>query len=276
MNTFPKAFVGSSSESLNIAYEIQAQLDGTAIVQPWKGLIGLGAYVLDALMELIHDYDFGIFVFAADDMVEIRGENYLAARDNVILEAGLFLERLGRKRTLLVVQEVKPKLHLPSDLAGLTVALFSLPQNMKPDAADPSFIRQALGPACNEIRNAIKTHQAHEPSEVLSGGMVYLLRHLEDQGYNIRDLTRILVHIQIGKEYDQLSDGEKKSWEKATQYACQCLRALDLIEMYGTIDYGITRSGKRLLASSKLAHRFAKEFKAEKKSEMSLHRSTSI
>jgi hypothetical protein len=272
MNTLPKAFVGSSSESLNIAYEIQAQLDGTAIVQPWKGLIGLGAYVLDALMEQMYDFDFGIFVFAADDMVEIRGENYLAARDNIILEAGLFLERLGRKRTLLVVQDVKPKVHLPSDLAGLTVASFSLPQNMKPDAAEPPVIRQALGTACNEIRNAIKTHQTHEPSEVLSGGMVYLLRHLEDQGYNIRDLTRILVHIQIEKEYDQLSDGEKKGWEKAAQYACLCLQALDLIEPYGTIDYGITPGGRRLLASSKLRHRFAKEFKAEK---MSLYRSTS-
>jgi len=257
MNTLPKAFVGSSSESLNIAYEIQAQLDGTAIVQPWKGLIGLGAYVLDALMELMHDYDFGIFVFAADDMVEIRGENYLAARDNVILEAGLFLERLGRKRTLLVVQEVKPKLHLPSDLAGLTVASFSLPQSMKSDAAEPSLIRQALGRACNEIRNAIKTQQAREPSEVLSGGMVYLLRHLEDQGHSIRGLTRILVHLQNEKEYDHLSDGEKKSWEKATQYACLCLRALELIQPYGTIDYRITAGGKKLLASGKLAERFA-------------------
>ena len=37
MSTLPKAFVGSSSESLNIVYEIQSQLEGTPIVQPWKG-----------------------------------------------------------------------------------------------------------------------------------------------------------------------------------------------------------------------------------------------
>ena len=104
---------------------------------------------------------------------------------------------------------------------------------------------------------------------------MYLLRHLEDRGYSIGDLTRILVHIQIGTEYYHLSDGEKKSWEKATQYACLCLRALDLIEPYGTIDYGITAGGRKLLASNKLAHRFAKEFEAEKKFRMSPDRSTS-
>ena len=151
---------------------------------------------------------------------------------------------------------MNPKLHLPSDLSGLTVASFSLPPNMKPDAADPSLIRQALGPACNEIRNAIKTQQAREPSEVLSGGMVYLLRHLEDHIYNLKGLTIILVHFQIQEEYDNLSDREKVSWEKATQYACQCLLALGLIRPLGYNEYDITPGGRKLLASSKLLHRF--------------------
>ena len=100
MNTVPEAFVGSSSESLNIAYEIQSQLNGTAVVQPWKGLIDLSSYTLDALMERMYDFDFGIFIFAADDIMEIRGENYLAARDNVILEAGLFIEKLGKEKNI--------------------------------------------------------------------------------------------------------------------------------------------------------------------------------
>ena len=272
MNTLPKAFVGCSSESIDIAYAIQSQLNGTAIVQPWKGLFSLGSYALEALMELVHDFDFGIFIFAADDIVEIRGENYLVARDNVILEAGLFIERLGRQRTFLVVQETKPKLHLPSDLAGLTVTSFSLPPDMKPAAAPPSYIQQALSIACNEIRNAIKTQQELEPSAVLSGGMVYLLRHLEDRGYCIEDLTIILVHFQIQEEYDHLSDREKKSWDKATQYACQCLVALDLAHPFGQVEYGITPGGRRLLASSKLLHRFPTVLKAEKKSVISRRR----
>ena len=110
----------------------------------------------------------------------------------------------------------------------MTVATFSLPPNMKAHAAEPLYLHQALGPACNQIRNAIKTQQVREPSEILSGGMVYLLRHLDDGGNSIGDLTRILVHIQIGKEYDQLSEGEKKSWEKATQYGASVPSSLKL------------------------------------------------
>jgi hypothetical protein len=270
MNTMPKVFVGSSSESLNIAYEIQSQLNDVALVQPWKGLIGLGSFTLEALMEQIYDFDFGIFIFAADDVVEIRGENYLTARDNVILETGLFIEKLGRKRTFLVVQEMQPKLHLPSDLAGLTVASFHLPPGMKPAEAQP-YMQQALWTACIDIKKAIQAQQALGPSEVLSSGMVYLLRHLEDRSYSMEALTRILVYFQIKEEYENLSDREKKSWEKATQYACQCLQALELVHHFGYDRYGITPGGRRLLMSSKLPHRFPSVLTMAKKHVLSSH-----
>jgi hypothetical protein len=268
MNTMPKVFVGSSSESLNIAYEIQFQLKDVALVQPWKGLIGLGSFILESLMEQIYDFDFGIFIFAADDIVEIRGENYITARDNVILETGLFIEKLGRKRTFLVVQEMQPKLHLPSDLAGLKVASFHLPPGVKPAEAQ-SHMQEALWTACAEIKKAIQDQQALEPPEVLSSGMVYLLGHLEDRGYSMEALTRILVYFEIQEEYENLSDREKTSWEKATQYACQCLRALDLVHHFGSDRYGITPGGRKLLKSSKLQHIFPSTLLMAKKSMLS-------
>jgi len=275
MDAKPRAFCGSSSESLRIVYEIRKQLDETATVVPWKGLVKPGDYTIDKLLALIPTFHFGIFVFAADDTAESRGQRLLVARDNVVLELGLFMERLGRKHTLLVVQDTNPRMHLPSDLQGLTVARFKLPPEFSPPSekklvkVPTQILSEALAPACDEVRDAIfegsESPVAPQVPDVLSGGMVYLLRHLEARGYSSRALAPALVYFQTKKKIVDLPDSEQKSWMKATQYACQCLRALNFVNAYdGGSHFRISEQGRRLLSSESLKETFQSELKMKK------------
>ena len=272
MDTKPKVFCGSSSESLRVVYEIRKQLDETAAIVAWKGLIRIGDYTLDKLLALVPTFSFGIFVFSADDTIERRNKRLLVARDNVVLELGLFMERLGRKRTFLVVQDVDPILHLPSDLSGLTVARFRLPEEFSPSSAKklakvpPAVLSEALVPACDELRDAILEGAEPLPvPEVLSGGMLYLLRYLETRAYSSSGLAPALVHFQTKRKIADLPIDEQKSWVKATQYACQCLRALNLVSTFdGGSYYRISEQGRRLMGSEDLKEMFGSELKMKK------------
>jgi len=87
----PCIFVGSSSESLPVATALQRQLQADASVKVWnQGVFGIAQYTFDELVRATAKFDFAIFVVAADDTIESRGERYLVARDNVLLELGMF------------------------------------------------------------------------------------------------------------------------------------------------------------------------------------------
>jgi predicted nucleotide-binding protein len=236
MVTKPTAFCGSSSESLRLVHEIQAQLVDTAKVKSWKTLFKPGDYVLERLLSLVNTFDYGIFVFTADDTVEIRKKRFLVSRDNVVLELGLFMERLGRHRTFIVVQEV-PGLRLPSDLDGLVVSRVSLPpqfsgpKGKKVAEISPTALTEALTPTCHDLRNAMLEQREQTFPRALSGGMVYLLRHLESRTPSVAALTPALIFFQTKKK-DSLPEAEQRGWKKATQYALQGLFALDFVEVF--------------------------------------------
>lgn len=268
-DTKPTAFCGSSSESLRLVHEIQAQLSDTAKVKSWKTLFKPGDYVLDRLLSLVNTFDYGVFVFTADDTVEIRQKKFLVSRDNVVLELGLFMERLGRHRTFLVVQDV-PGLHLPSDLEGLIVSRVRLPSEFsgskgkKVAEISPTALTEALTPTCHQLRNAMLEQREQNLSRALSGGMVYLLRHLESRNLSVAALTPALIYFQTKKK-DSLPEAEQLGWKKATQYALQGLVALDLVELFdGGRYFRIADSGKRLLASPRLKDLFPEEMKRKK------------
>jgi predicted nucleotide-binding protein len=93
----PEVFIGCSVESLDFAYAIQQNLQHTANVTAWdQGVFGLSQYALDNLIKQLGKSDFGIFVFAPQDVTRIRNKNFRTVRDNGILELGLFIGRLGR------------------------------------------------------------------------------------------------------------------------------------------------------------------------------------
>src|SRR6202140_2529819 len=119
----PALFIGSSTQSLPVARVLQSQLKADATVNVWdQGIFGISDYTLDRLLGAIREFDFGVFVFSADDTLEIQGQRYLVARDNVVFELGVFAGGLGRERTFMVVQELLEPFHLPTDPQGITTA----------------------------------------------------------------------------------------------------------------------------------------------------------
>ncbi len=142
----PRLFVGSSKESLDLAYAAQENLDDVAEVTVWtQGVFDLARYNLEALLAALDRCDYGLFIFAPDDVTRIRGEDRRTVRDNVLFELGLFIGRLGRQRSFIFVPSDIRDLHLPTDLLGITVANFHAEREDK-------NMRAALGPACHKVR----------------------------------------------------------------------------------------------------------------------------
>lgn len=146
----PSVFVGSSKESLSIAYAVQANLDEDAEVTVWpQGVFRLSKSATQNLLETVPRVDFAIFIFARDDMVKIRRQKLNAVRDNVIFELGMFIAALGLNRTFIVMPAKSDGLRLPTDIIGLGLATFNGERFDK-------NLRAALGPACDTIRGALQ------------------------------------------------------------------------------------------------------------------------
>lgn len=103
---------------------------------------------LDSLISALETFDFAVFVFSPDDVLQIRNQQVSTARDNVIFELGLFIGKLGKRRCFIVVPRNDPDLHLPTDLVGFT------PGTYEPNRADKNW-RGALTFACVDIKAAI-------------------------------------------------------------------------------------------------------------------------
>ena len=146
----PKVFIGSSTEGLEVARGVELQLKHDAEVTVWKdGVFGLGKGTLESLVLALDEFDFAILVLSPDDMMVSRDETFQSPRDNILLELGMFIGRLGRERTFIVFNRDKD-LKLPSDLAGVTMADYG-------DRRDGNLVA-ALGPPSTRIRYAIKSH----------------------------------------------------------------------------------------------------------------------
>ena len=146
----PSLFIGSSSEKVLYALALQNQLQSSADVTVWnQGFFALNTSYLESLINGLNDSDFGIFVFAPDDILSLRGENLASVRDNVLFELGLSMGKLGRQRAFFVLPEDHGSLRLPSDLLGISTVTFD---------ATRINIEAALGPACFKILQAIEKH----------------------------------------------------------------------------------------------------------------------
>lgn len=122
----PKLFVGSSRESSPIAYGVQENLQEDFEVTVWKqNTFLLNKSTLEELIRYSRESDAAVMVFSSDDVAKIRGAEVSVTRDNVVFELGLFLGALGRDAAFVLVPDGE-NLHLPTDLAGITVATTTL------------------------------------------------------------------------------------------------------------------------------------------------------
>lgn len=143
----PNLFIGSSVEGLEVARAIELQLEDDAEVTLWKnGVFGLGEGTLESLVESLDQFDFAILALTPDDLITSRRVSFQSPRDNVLLELGLFMGHLGRKRTF-VIHAREQTLKLPSDLAGVTLLSYAPRQDHN--------LTAAVSPACTKIRNKI-------------------------------------------------------------------------------------------------------------------------
>jgi len=71
-STRPTLFIGSSSESLDVAYAAQRNLEAVAEAVVWtQGIFELTRSYLESLIDALDDTEFALFVFGPDDVTRI-------------------------------------------------------------------------------------------------------------------------------------------------------------------------------------------------------------
>lgn len=195
-----KLFIGSSSEGLDVAHNLQAVLEGRNIcdVEVWdQGVFEPSNYTLDDLLDKADEVDFAVLVASPDDITRSRGVEGPSVRDNIILEFGLFVGKLGRERTyLLATGDAK----LPTDLLGLT----RLPYRERRDGN----LRAAVNDAALRIGQKVKKHdqlRSDTPSEAAPRGssrdaleqeLAILCLNAGAQGWTVKTNNRTTLRLR--------------------------------------------------------------------------------
>lgn len=197
-------FIGSSSEGRAIAQAI-----GNGLVQEgceptvWdQGVFGASTYTLPTLLDQARRSDFAVVVATPDDLVASRGITATAARDNVILEFGLFVGVLGVERVFLLASD--PGMKLPTDILGLT----RLPY--RPRVRDKN-LAAAVGPAVTEIMRKADELGVRPQMEVAGAGArdpeLHVLRreldviasNARDQGWRVKTNSETTLRLQSAR-----------------------------------------------------------------------------
>ena len=141
-----RLFIGSASEDLNVANAINQHLEPEFDCVVWDepGVFKLSRTPLSSILEQINDFDVGILVFGAHDATTSRQTSFIAARDNVIFEHGLFGGRHGADHSV-IVRDDAAELKWPSDLKGFTPVHY----NSKAATTDE---HKALKIPCDQIK----------------------------------------------------------------------------------------------------------------------------
>ncbi len=144
----PVLFIGSSSEDLAIAREIQSLFSrDDFVVNVWShGVFGPSATPIESLTEAVKGSDFGIIIFNSNDTIISRRKKMSGPRDNVVFELGLFIGHLGRERTF-VVSPRGVDIKIPSDLLGVTPLEYV--------QGAPESLTSRIAPVANELRKII-------------------------------------------------------------------------------------------------------------------------
>jgi CRP/FNR family transcriptional regulator, cyclic AMP receptor protein len=126
-NEIPAIFIASSGAARKDLKRVERGLASKErAVRPWNGpdIFMPSDYTLDNLLEQAHCVDFAVIIATPDDLIVKNAASTPSptqvptARDNVLLEFGLFAGALERKRVVVLQKE---NVGLPTDMQGLTV-----------------------------------------------------------------------------------------------------------------------------------------------------------
>lgn len=132
MGKHMKIFIGSSSEQYPVVKEIKRDLNdliyGNQIeLIDWKEWFGRGDFnnysTWQVIQIALNSFDIAIMLFADDDKLSCRNDEYRVTRDNVLIEAGAFANSLGIENVFLLVSPTKDY-KLPSDFLNLNYIKF--------------------------------------------------------------------------------------------------------------------------------------------------------
>ena len=153
-----KGFIGSSKEAIKIAKLVQLVLSREDNIKPftWSLAFRPSRNWLDELVNTAKNADFGVFVFAPDDVLKIRGATKQATRDNVIFEMGMFIGALGKEKVFFMLPDGED-LQIPSDLLGTGAIFYDFEpfKNKGRTNAEKQARLQAIEAACTEIADAV-------------------------------------------------------------------------------------------------------------------------
>lgn len=183
----PSLFVGSSTEGLEVARALQAELDPDGEVEIWsQGVFGLSEGTLGSLVAAVDRFDFAVLVLSPEDLSVSRGVHRAVPRDNVLFELGLFMGGLGMERTFILYDRSRPP-DLPTDLAGVTPATF------EPHAG--GNMQAALGAAAYTMR---RTMSRLGPRAARAGvALSAATTSLEDTTARVDALSRAMARSRV-------------------------------------------------------------------------------
>lgn len=195
-------FIGSSAEGLSIAKALQINLQYEIDSTLWsQGVFGLGGTTLESLLTQAARADFATFVLSPDDVARIRRDELKAARDNVILELGLFAGALGARRVFFVVPSDKD-FRVPTDLHGITPAMYT-------PGSHGGNVVASLGAASAEISAAIGMLRNPGPEHTNLNGRWEGVWHSTRPSYPARNsFTATITHIGDSVRSLFVSNGE--------------------------------------------------------------------
>ena len=147
-NNYPEVFIGCSSEVLSAAKAIQNNLQHFARVTIWtQDTFRLSRITIQEIRSAAVRADYAVFILAPDDKTISRVKEEYAPRDNTVFEAGFFMGSLGIEKVF-ILKPRGSKIKLPTDLLGITPALYEFPEDKRWEVA--------LGPASNKIESEIQ------------------------------------------------------------------------------------------------------------------------
>jgi hypothetical protein len=100
-----RVFFGYCSKAISTADAIHTYLKSLGLnVINWATDFHSGKVILDEIHAAVSSCKYGVFLFTPDDLID-GDQQSRAPRDNVIFEAGYFMNAHGRDHTVIIVQE---------------------------------------------------------------------------------------------------------------------------------------------------------------------------